>query len=477
MNVVIFGPYALWAPHFETDLEIAETRIAAGADITWFGCDGELESCEPNRTHRRDQCLKCIGRRKAGLKLLSSSVTSARHEEHLTAEDRDRVAALPRSFEDLDALRALKLDTFDLGMASLSSMFEMLRDVSLDVREHQRWIGQIVRSAARVFLGMRNYLRAARPDCVYVFNGRMSAMRGVLRACQEVGVDCHIHERGRDTAHYLVTTNEMSHEIDGVERRIEAAWARERFSREDKVAVAERWYEGRTRGHIGSWFSFTDAQAEGRLPSTWDAERRNVGVYTSSEYEHAAIDDAWKNPLFEVAADGLQELIERCGREAPDIHFNLRLHPSPVARESSTVKMLMALDAANVTVIPPDSEVSTYALMLACEKIVVTASSVGIEAAFWGKPVILAGASEWGRLGSAYTPQTFTELVDLVCDPALAPLDREGALKFGYYMATLGLSYEYFQPEGVMHGTFKGKHIRPRFLHRMQARIARLMGS
>ena len=55
MRVVVFGPYGLWNPHFETDMELAERHLLAGDEVVWFGCDADLETCEPNQHHRRDR--------------------------------------------------------------------------------------------------------------------------------------------------------------------------------------------------------------------------------------------------------------------------------------------------------------------------------------------------------------------------------------------------------------------------------------
>jgi hypothetical protein len=475
VDVLVYGPFALWKPHLETELEIIEGHLLGGDQVTFLGCDGDLETCEPNREHKRSRCLKCIGRREAGLAMMPSPVASLRLADSLASEDEARVLALPKRFPDLEAIRALKLDAFDLGMASLSSLFGIIRDVTLDVDEHADWIGKTIRSAARSYLACRRYLTEHRPDLVYLFNGRIAVLRPMLRACQELGIDCDVHERGRTVQHYQLTRNVMSHEIGPAHERYAAAWEESGHTLEEREAIADAWYRERAKGHIGSWYSYIEDQKESVLPDDWDASRRNVAVYPSTEYEYAAISDEWANPVFANASEGIHRTMQTCLERDPNLHFSVRMHPNESARNSSSVRYLRAIDLPNTTLIAPDSEVSTYALLHACDLVFVTGSTVGVEASYLGKPVILAGRSPWVNLGAAYTPDSFDELVDLLCNPELPPCDREGAIRYAYYMATFSIPFERFEADGVMDGKYKGRRVEPTWTYRTRARLARLL--
>jgi hypothetical protein len=52
------------------------------------------------------------------------------------------------------------------------------------------------------------------------------------------------------------------------------------------------------------------------------------------------------------------------------------------------------------------------------------------------------------------------ELLALIREPNLAPKDIEGALMYGYYMATFGHRFRRFVPDGVFGGAFKGQVIK-----------------
>lgn len=50
-RILIFAPFAKWAPHFETDLEIIRARPDQGREVAALACDGLLPTCERNDPH------------------------------------------------------------------------------------------------------------------------------------------------------------------------------------------------------------------------------------------------------------------------------------------------------------------------------------------------------------------------------------------------------------------------------------------
>ncbi len=478
MRVFLFAPYALYSPHFETDLEIAENHLLNGDQVTLLTCDRDLEICDPNLKRTGPRCLKCIERSKAGLRRLTGEVEIRRIPELLTAADERRVAELPTHFEDAQALKSLVVDGFDAGFAALSSLIWLHRDADLDVRVHVDDVGRFLRSSCRAYYAVRNYLRDHATDRAYVFNGRMAPMRAAFRACQQEGVECFVHERGCDLQHYALIRNAMPHEIANTEKLIHEAWNSEDPPRDEKVRIAEEWFRQRSAGVVANWYSFTDQQVRGRLPADWRNDRRNIALFSTSEYEFASISDEWNNPIFDGPTDGMLRIVEACAPHAKELHLYLRLHPGLADRDNASVRRLSELRAPQVTVLPPESEVCSYALLDACEKVVVTGSTLGIEAAFRGKPSILAGRCFFRNLGSTYLPRDFEELMQLILDPELPPKEIAGALKYAYYLATFGTEFRHFRPSGILSGTFKGRPIRPAPLGRLHiggARVVRFL--
>ena len=74
MKIATLCLYPLYEYHFETELEIIQNHLDQGDDVTVLACNGHLSACEANICHQIPICLKCIDRRKQGLRLLSKKV-------------------------------------------------------------------------------------------------------------------------------------------------------------------------------------------------------------------------------------------------------------------------------------------------------------------------------------------------------------------------------------------------------------------
>lgn len=89
----------------------------------------------------------------------------------------------------------------------------------------------------------------------------------------------------------------------------------------------------------------------------------------------------------------------------PDLQLLIRVHPAELARGTqmrSRQQIVQEIAEAfphlpgNIKVIPPESEISTYAVMEQCNAVLVYATKAGVELAALGIPVIVAGEA-WSR--------------------------------------------------------------------------------
>ena len=458
MKVVVFSPYAISAPHFETELEIIQRHLDRGDEVVVLACYAELTACDYNLTHEASYCLNCVGKRRAGMALLSRRVP-VRSFCGWSHTAKKEVATLRTDFASLEELKAFRVDNFEIGYAVLASFVDEVRDPKPEPRAHAALFRDLLVSALTAYRSLQAYLDQHRVDRVYVYNGRVACARAALRACESRGVDCFVHDRGHNLHHYALFKNGSLHNRDHFERLIREQWARA-AGRPDREEVGAQFFHNQAKGVDLFWFSFVKDQRAGLLPDGWDPGKRNVVLFNSSEDEAAAIDDSWRNPLYQDQLDGLRRIVRSlagCGRE---MHLYLRVHPNLKGVKNWWTEQLMGLRSDVLTVIAPEDPVSTYALIGAADTVVTFGSTVGIEAVFWGKPSVLAGQSMYRNLGATYNPASHEELVEMVKAP-LPPKDKEGALMYGYFMRTFGLPYRYVTATEVYAGKFKGRLVEP----------------
>jgi hypothetical protein len=179
---------------------------------------------------------------------------------------------------------------------------------------------------------------------------------------------------------------------------------------------------------------------------------------------------AWHNDsgnLFIDQISGIRAIADYFNQQ-DQIHFYLRIHPNFKSVNSPRKAELYALNNNCLTIIPAESNISTYLLIDSCEKSISFGSTAGVEATIWDKPSILVGNSFYKGLGSTYEPSNPEELFSLIKSD-LSPLPKLGALKYGYYMETFGIPFKYFKSIDVEKGLFMGKEISdmPPFFTRM----------
>ncbi len=143
MNVMVVMPFALWTPHFETDLEIVQRHLDAGDRVVLLTCAAELPICHTNPDHRFDFCMTCIGRRKTGLHRLSGSF-----EElpliNLTAADESECRNYTFDASTFESVTKSRVDNFDLGWAALSSLISLTRDGDIELAH--AWVQKALRN-------------------------------------------------------------------------------------------------------------------------------------------------------------------------------------------------------------------------------------------------------------------------------------------------------------------------------------------
>jgi hypothetical protein len=454
MNIVFFNSHTLLASHYETELELMSEHLIKRDNIVQLTCDKELPACDTNPYHMQEACERCVSKRKHGLSLLSDNNIKRLSFFKLTDDDKRIISKIPKKFSSINELQQLKYGNFDLGYAVASSIISLLRDPnpSLDDQLTERFIV----SSLGVYFSIINYIKENPTDIMYVFNGRVSVSKAALSACQFMGITCVLHERGNSIKHYSLFKNSSILDLNNTQNLIVSKWnSSDPNEREQKASA---WFNTRIGGKMENWYSFLADQIF-QLPENWDETKENILICNSSEDEMASLGDEWKNPLYLSQSEGILRIIEDSILNT-NIHFYLRIHPNLVSVSNSDIVFLKKLERPNLTVIQPDSKLSTYHLINACSKTITFGSTAGIEATFMGKPSILAGKSLYCNLGGNYIPSSHEELLKLL-NSSLTPMPKDAALMFGFFFSTFGIPFKHYDAEDFGKGKFKGSYISP----------------
>ncbi|EMI17314.1 Capsule polysaccharide biosynthesis [Rhodopirellula maiorica SM1] len=454
LNVVLFETQEA-SPHLETTLEIAQRHLDAGDNVTICFWYGELPYHEP--WGPTDPSVRPGAAFDRGIKRLSSDVRVIDRlglSELRKSELAKEAAEMPLS--TIADLKLLRWRDLDLGMGVVSSLISRFKTPDLDLQKHNN----IARDAIRAFMLAYEASCAVYAenhfDLAYFFNGRFCSTRAILGATQNNQIEFRIQERGCDPSHYCLLTN-VPHDRVRLQRNILKFW--DQHSEEYRQQQAEAFYDGRRKGGSHGWPSFTSHQDQG-VPQTLRSTRYLLSYFCGSDDENVAIGDAFAQQGFETQAEAVLALLDTI-KSQPDCHLAIRVHPHLRSKSAESRYFWDHLPVSeNVTVIAADSPINSYDLIDASDLVITYGSTVGVEASYYGKPVLLLGSSFYDQLNAshqAYTPETIR---DFLSDPAQwTSHARAGSLKYGFYANKHGVPFEYYEPSDFFYGEFRGQNL------------------
>ncbi len=453
MKVLYVSLQSLSPLYQATETELISNSLAAGEEVWVLTCPGALSTCMFNPTHNLIGCALCSHR--SNKWALRAGVP----ERQLLKIDRSCFP--PPSDVELpasdDAFLGLEYEGINVGRGAASSTISILREYALDYGGKHRGLIQLEVSNA---IGcLRNYLRvigSLAPDRVVVFNGRHSEMWPLLSLCESRGIDYVTYERGSANERYQLFRNSLPHSIKTRRGLMNKLWAETPV--EQRTAEATEWFESKRRGTNKDDKNYLGGQSVGALPDNYDADKRNFVVFNSSEDEMQVISE-WKTPLYRQQNEVVARLLSTLGSD-DNIHVYIRMHPNLKGIDNQQTRELYAMSAANLTLLHPEDPVDTYALVEAADVVLTFASTVGVEATFWGTPSILYGRSFYEGDDAVYQPTSFGALVELIRDGELAPKPKANVLKYGYFISHFGAPYAGAEVRSIKDVRINGRRVR-----------------
>lgn len=452
MRVLFTSLFPLWQIHFVTELNLMERHASAADEIFVLTCDAQLNSCECNPEHDLPHCLRCMGIRQSGLGLLSQKICQLPVIHPRYGKKYEN--ALRRTFVSTEDLMEYRVDGFDIGSAVFSSLVDHTKSTQPDMRINAKEVSELLLDAHRTYQTALAYIQKYHFDQVYLFNGRYAVARPWLRACQKSGVKCLTHERSLNPTRCFLFENDFPHNFALYSDRVKKFWE-ERGDDPAIVREGHHFFEERPKGEFTGWVSFIKAQEENKLPESWDASCRNICIFTTTDSEYAGLRNVSSFGMYPSQAAACAELVRRILALDHNIQFYLRIHPNSKTEQIRWWEQGDFCNFPNLHVIPPESEVSSYALLFNSEKSVAYMSSLGLEATYWGKPSILLVPSFYSGVDAVYEPTSCEEAAQLVLAD-LSPKPVLNAIKVGAFLRCGGIQLPYSTAVNYYTLTFKG---------------------
>ena len=433
-----------------------ESALAAaltfrGADVHALLCDGALTACAecdvslyPHiakfvaRGPRQDLCRNCVWPAERVYAQLGLKVH--RYSDWLTAEDRAEADRLARALP-AGRIKDFTLDGLAIGEHAYAGALRFFATGSLDDEPAaesvlRRYLESAVLTAcaSRRLMRAVGFVSAVFTHGIYVpwgIVGEVARHEGVHVATWNVAYRkrrfIFSHD---DTYHHTLMTEPREHWQD-----LDLSPTQER----DLLQ-----YLSSRRDGLFDWIVF-------HRPRRQDPEdiARRVGLDASKPVVGLLTNVSWDAQLHYPAnafPNMLEWLVQTCEYFATrlDLQLLIRVHPAeisgfppsrqPILRELRTRLPRLS---ANIIVVPPESDMSTYALMSQCNAAIIYGTKMGVELTSVGVPVIVAGEA-WirnkGLTHDASTPAEYFRILEtLPFWERLSPAHVARARRYAYH--------------------------------------------
>jgi hypothetical protein len=444
-RILIIEPF-YWTPHVETGLELAEI-LSEQNEVTYVGPD-VLRLVTDGTARLLPRIQNSLSRKRHASRYVTPRARAYSRAE-IVAMERGLDIPDARTFIDPTSanLDQLKFEEFDVGMGVVSSLISLTRDVHFDRAQNGNLAVALGRDAMKLYRLTQELVRANNSDLVILFNGRVASARAIRRACEAMGIQYIVHERGSSRDKYGLFDCSTPHQPAGIRRWVDDWW---RIG--DNPEAAGRAFLAKRRRNVATgWYSFTGKQSAGNCPPR--DGRKRVTFYTSSDDELIAIgdelppDSPYCDQVNAVCAVG-QACQER-GYE-----FIVRFHPNTPPTQQD---LMSAAREVSPLVFEPSSEVDTYALMDSSDVVFTQNSTVGIEAAASGKSAFYAGRNVFEGCKSVHRLKTDGDVSAAM--EANGEVDPTDAVRYANFLGHHGIPYRYYEPRGFLSGRYRGRDL------------------
>ena len=350
----------------------------------------------------------------------------------------------PQLFDNIESLKKYTVDGYNIGMGVASTTITILRDHKVDTIKHKGFINRELRNSLDVITTINEYEHSFAPDIIYLFNGRTSIFSPIVSYCKKFNLSFRVYETTSRYNKYHLLENSIPHNIIYRREEISDLWNDTTISLEKKEEIGISFFKGQRAGINEVEPSYIGLQKK-EIDDDFIKEKEVISFFNSSIDEFAAV-PGWENYIY-IFNNEVEAIEDICNRYKNDTNkvFILRIHPNLKYLDNTQNRDLRKLkQLENLIIIAPESSISTYSLLDRSDKIITFGSTIGVEACYYGKPVISLGLSFYEHLDVAYMPKDKEELFSLIGEKMLPPKPKENALPYGYWFKTFGESFTNF---------------------------------
>ncbi len=370
----------------------------------------------------------------------------------------------------------LKLNDIAIGEGILSTIISLAKDNNPNYLIYKKEIEEVFSEFNRKYKFFVDFFSEGQnyENC-YLFNGRFASNKALLAALSFLNIDLKIfyYERSH-TLNKFTVRNHIPHDRYMIYEEIKNIWKNKSSLKEAKL-IGGTYFIQKSNGHGLNWYSYSKGIGDQKsskiinsLVGIDDKNTKNIIFFTSSEDEFESLGEAWYKSENYISQF---DIIKNLSTFVSENNYKLFIRVHPNFRSSSIRvrekwhNFFCKIQTKNINVIASDSEASSYGLINKMDLVIVYGSTIGIEAAFLGKKVIVTGPSYYADINAKINVidsiQSLKKLIpELLSNENHDERDvSESTLPYGYWCYKTGMKFKNYIPLSPLDGKFFGKDL------------------
>lgn len=360
---------------------------------------------------------------------------------------------------NLDAILKFTYDGIDFGDIVLGVMYRFYKSTNFESDAADR-AAEFLKTALANYMQVKEKCEQKTYKYVMFSHGIYCTWQPVAEYCRLNNVNYVCYDRGKRNASTNFNINQPSPDWS-----FNTAWERfagRKLSEEEYGLVKQ--YMAERELQKGDVYSYNPAPRQADIL----AVKKQLGIHPSAKVVTIFTNLIWdaanvaRDIAFKSALDCIVQTIEYY-KNNPDVHIVIRSHPAEKVlgtneRYGNLIKEKFNNNLpANVSIIEPEMNVNSFTVIDMSDIGVVNTSTVGLEFAMMGKPILLISETNYRNKGFTYDPVTSTEYFEtlnrLLQTGELLKDQVELADKYFYMMMFL---YQKDIPVNYKNGLFDG---------------------
>lgn len=434
MKILFYLPSPLYEPHFGILFDEAERLRREGNEIHIIFCNGLFDVCVANLSGDSAVCRTCIAQTYKFVNKFSNNFYIHSIKDYFD----NSINYKNFNYNSVSDVKKIQYRGSKIGFACLSTYISETRNLNPLIDDKFKfYFDYLLLQSCILTNAINKAIDDIKPDLVCFFNSRFFDFRPIFDVARNKNINIQCYDASRDGNKIFtkqIFYNSTPHNIEYNTSLINHYWNDSAVKVEEKIKIANDFFAKKRSNICTNDEVYTKNQKNGLIPVGFQANKQNIVIFNSSEDEYAAIGDEYdKLSLFKSQLEGLTYIFDTF-KDNKNINFYLRIHPnlSGIKYKYHTDLHLFQEKYNNVTVVPAEDKISSYSLLDIAEKVIVFGSTIGAEASYWGKAVILVSGAPYYYLDICYKPKTPLELIEMI-GQKLEPKNKIDALKFAYF--------------------------------------------